>query len=112
MTPITFGNVAVEMALAIPELQDQIEAEKKSWGSEVPGLHVTCGDILMPALEAALRHGGDNSPLLKRLFAFVERLAESEDSRVVNVVEVTICEALLRNHQARLQMGPKTFAAR
>jgi hypothetical protein len=98
------------MISALPALHDAVAKERDLWRPNTPGLHVTCGDILLPALRSALSTG---TPPTERsqLFRFIERMAESSDASVVNVVEVTICEGLLDMPIARSHMGPKTLAA-
>src|SRR5437867_337012 len=96
---------------AIPELKSQYDAELEWWKDETPGPHIIFGDVLLPFV-TKLIEVGESERLVRRIFAFIERMANSEDSRVRDLVGVSICEPLIDHRQilerARSFMGPKT----
>ena len=108
---ITADNLVEELANDLPEYRKRIEDDLRSWTQpDPPGLHIICPDILNPAIETALA-SPEKASALERLFAFVERMAQSQDPDVVNVVEVSICEGFLDRPRVRDHMGPATLAA-
>ena len=111
MGDITYENLPAQLVEAVPELGPQYETELKWWGAEDPGAHNIFGDVLNPYLRSLLQ-SGNQEELLRRIFAFLERMANHEDIRVQEVVAVTVCEDLGSNiellRQARRYMGPTT----
>jgi len=111
MTTLTYEKLDTELLMVLPELRERYKEESRWWKGEHPGQHIIFGDLLNPFLIVLLERGGDHA-LLKRAFAFLEKMAKSQDIRVVNVVAVTVCERLGDNPtwlaKARNYMGPCT----
>lgn len=112
MTEITYQNLGDKLVEAVPELRSQYEQELKWWGEEEPGAHNIYGDVLNPYLLSLLKSGTQENTL-KRIFAFLEKLANHEDVHVQEVVAATVCERLVGDKElwakARKYMGPKTL---
>src|SRR5678815_2885112 len=92
---ITYENVSDVLVEHVPELKEQYQEELKWWGDQRPGPHVVYGDILNPYLDRLLQSGDEAK--LRQVFEFVEMLAGNPDSRVQELVAVTICEHLGSN---------------
>ena len=112
MAEITLDNLGEQLVTAIPELRSQYESELEWWGDEQPGAHIIFGDILNPYLISLLELG-DRENTIKRIFAFLEQLANYEDSQIQEVVTVTVCERLGDRKdllaKARQYMGNNTL---
>jgi hypothetical protein len=112
MTEIKFDNLSEHLVTAIPELRSQYESELEWWGDEQPGAHIIFGDILNPYLISLLELG-DQEDTIKRIFAFLEQLANHEDTQIQEVVTVTVCERLGDHRdllaKARQYMGNTTI---
>ncbi|MBD2185315.1 hypothetical protein H6S82_09850 [Planktothrix sp. FACHB-1355] len=112
MTEIKFDNLGEHLVTAIPELRSQYESELEWWGDEQSGAHIIFGDILNPYLISLLELG-DREDTIKRIFAFLEQLANHEDTQIQEVVAVTVCERLGDNKnllaKARQYMGNTTL---
>lgn len=111
MTELTIVNIADEMLAALPELRNRYEELLEWWRDDEPGMHIVFGDVFNPFVIELLESCSDGE-ILQRAFAFVERMANSLDERVVNIVYVTICEELGGKHQRLLKfwkyMGLRT----
>jgi hypothetical protein len=105
-----YERASEQLVLHIPELRDAYRRELEWWGSEAPGAHVVYDEVLIPYISALLTSGEDQT--LKRVFEFIERLATAADTRLRDLVAVTICEPLLADRagldQARRYMGKET----
>lgn len=88
-----YCNLSKELIICIPELRDMYEQELELWDGEDPGAHNIFGDILNPFLIEAL-HKNENEELLKKVFAFLERMATSNDSLVQEVLGCTVLERI------------------
>jgi len=108
---ITYENAAEKLVEHVPELAEAYRSELKWWGNQAPGAHVVYGDILSPHIDRLLRAGDEMN--LRRVFAFLEDLAQSEDKRVQELVAVTVCEHLGTEADllstSRHYMGPATL---
>ncbi len=113
MIGITFENMAEKLIEVVPELRCQYESELEWWGDEQPGTHIIFGDVLNPYL-ICLLESGNQEAIMVRIFAFLEELASHEDTRVQEVVAVTVCERLGDDskviEKARRYMGKKTLS--
>lgn len=107
---ITYDNVSDVLVEYIPDLEEAYQGELRWWGDQRPGPHVVYGDILNPHIDRLLR--SDDEAKLRQVFEFVEMLAGNPDSRVQELVAVTICEHLGSDAErlgaARPFMGPLT----
>lgn len=100
---------------AVPELKAQHDGLLREWGTEAPGPHVVFGDVLNPYLLELLATEASaaiHASALRRVFAFLERLARDGDDPVRAVVAATVCERLGDNPVTlalgRRFMGPAT----
>lgn len=111
MNELTYKNAHLKMLEAIPELKEKYDEEIRWWGNEKPGQHIIFGDVFTDFMIALLK-SSENEVLLKRMFAFLEKMATSSNEDVVNVATVTVCEDLAGDPtwltKARQYMGPET----
>ena len=107
---VRYEDVSVALTTHLQELREAYETEQQWWSGETPGPHVIYGNVLNPYIERLIEAGDEAA--LRRVFAFVELLSNSDDVRVQEVVAVTICERLgsdeNRLMQAKRLMGPAT----
>lgn len=89
---INYANVSEALVVNLPELLGQYEDLLKDWAGEVPGPHIVYGDILNRHIDSLLRKNDDAA--LRRVFAFIEVIANSSDTRVRDVVGATVCDYL------------------
>ena len=111
MSELKFENIGEKLVEVVPELRQSYELELEWWGNEQPGPHIIFGDLLNPHLISLLE--SHNQPILKKIFTFLEQLANHEDIKVQEVVAVTVCERLGDNPEwlskARQYMGKTTL---
>jgi len=103
---LEYERLPVESVSLIPELRVPFEAERRWWSGEPPPPHVFFGDVFSTFLVGELQRG--NRPeLLKRLFGFVEDMANHPDARVQELVQQSVLANLCNEHLA--SMGLKRF---
>lgn len=111
MKKLTYQNVDKEMVESFPELQDAYSKELKFWEGETPGQYNIFGFVFMPFVIGLMNF--KQPKLLERIFSFVERMATSEDKKVVELVSAEILERLTDKQEwwtrAKKYMGPKTL---
>lgn len=113
MRHVTYDRLSNELIKVAPELRAQYEEELRWWGDETPGPHIIYGDVLNPYLISLLEADDEsNEEVLRRIYGFLEALANHDDERVQEVVAVTVCERLGASKEllerAHRYMGPKT----
>lgn len=86
-------NLIQQLLHTFPELTSSYNEYMEWWDGEDPGLHNLMGDVLGPYMRESLELDTDPK-LIKRIFAFLERMATSPDEAVVNVLMVTLLERL------------------
>lgn len=75
---------------AFPELKEKFE-EETSWQDGIDtGSFIVFEDVFMPFLEANVEM--NNIDMIERIYSFIEKLCEIEDSYVENVLYVAILE--------------------
>jgi hypothetical protein len=112
----TSADVAYEQANsmlveALPELGAAVQQALHDARPEEPGPHTLYDEALNPYIARLLDKTQETEEALTRVFAFVERLSESTDKNVREVVTDTILAALEREPRlarARPYMGPAT----
>lgn len=108
---IAYEEMTDELLRRFPNLRRAYEEEFGWWGEDVPGQHVTYGDLLNPYL-ISLLEADDKPEELRRIFDFLEELANHPNARVQNVVSVTVVEQLTDKEEwltaAWPYMGKKT----
>lgn len=106
-------NILNEFLKNIPELQSKYDQCLVWWENEFPGLHNIFGDVLNPYLIEQLNLPCLDEALLKRIFIFLESMANNPDEDVRNVLYVTILECLGDDSEvlrkAYKYMGRKTI---
>src|SRR5215813_10256224 len=111
VSQIHYDNVVGALLEAVPELRAGYEAECHQWGDEPLGPHVIFGDVLNPYLLDFLGAARPDAKL-RRVFQFLERLANHEDIHISEMVAVTGCERLGDDpkilHRAHKYMGART----
>lgn len=111
LTKIQYANVAEALIEALPDLRERYVEERRWWDDEKPGPHIIFGDVLNPYLIDLLDAGG-NDEKLRKVFQFLECLAQHGDVRIQELVAVTVCERLgkrpERLKKARKFMGTRT----
>ncbi len=93
---LTYENVIDEFLRSLPEFKGKAEEERKWWDGEPgeePLRYIFFGNVLHGFLVQALRTM-DNPDLLKRLFAFFERMALSPDEKVPELLTTGTLEYL------------------
>jgi hypothetical protein len=115
MEELTFDNVDRELLSAVQEIRRPYDEEFAPYGGERPGQYLVFGLVLNPFLFPLLggpEGGGED--ILERTFAFFEKMAESSDVQVVNLLQVEELEPLVtkRNLLSRAwkYMGKNTKA--
>ena len=98
-------NLSKELIVCIPELSYIYEKELELWDGEDPGAHNIFGDVLNPFLIEAL-HKNVKEELLEKVFAFLERMAKSDDVLVQEVLGCTVLERI-GDDKAILQKAKK-----
>lgn len=94
-----------------PELRSKYIALMEDWGIEgKPGQHVIYGEILNPYIDKLLEER-DSDKKLEDIFCFLERLSNSEEERIQEVVVVTVLEHFDKEslEKVRAFMGPTTL---
>lgn len=108
---IRYEDLSALMVKAIPEVAQAYEKELHWWKDEKPGQHIIFADILVPHIVSLLEKG-DRDEELKRVFEFLELLANHPDEHVQEVVHNSICEPICSNEVAlqksKKYMGPAT----
>lgn len=80
----------------VPSLSSAYCREQARWQPEEPGPHVLYDEILNPHIISLLGSQDPSARLdLRGVFAFVERLAGSNDGRLRDLVAVTILPPLM-----------------
>ncbi|MFW6377260.1 MAG: DUF7674 family protein [bacterium] len=87
-----YNNLSNCLLIEIPEIKEMYEEELKLW-DEYPGNHNIFGDVVNPYLIDLLNENNDKK-LLKRIFSFLEKMANSKDVKVQEVLTVTVLERL------------------
>lgn len=111
MIELTYQNLGDKLIEAVPELRPQYEQELQGWGEEEPGAHNIYGDVLNPFLLSLLKSDAQEDTL-RRIFDFLEELANHNDPNVQDVVGATVIERLHGAGElkhARRYMGPRTL---
>lgn len=95
-----------------PSLSNHIKEEYLFYGSLEPGPHTLYSSVLNPFVKELLTSSKRRDAEIRKVFAFYEELALSEDSDVQDLLQVTLLEALWENrhlyNSACEHMLPKT----
>ncbi len=106
---IHYEALSSVMVQTIPAVKAAYEKELAWWKEGKPGQHIIFNDILFPYVASLLKEGGQDQEL-RRIFEFLERLANHPDEHVPEVVHNSICEPLCCDEaalqKARKFMGP------
>lgn len=100
------ANIIQEMLAALPELQELFREYEQH--DDISLLHNVFAFVFNPFLKSAIDSKDDT--LLKRIFCFLERMAETDDRDIRNILSVTILESLSPAGLVTAQkyMGPRT----
>lgn len=108
--PLAFDDLTSELLRRFPELVPAYEKERQWAGDTLEAAHVAYGDLLNPYL-IVLLEAGDRPDLLRRIFNFLEELANHPATIVQEVVALTVVERLTDREDwltaAWPFMGPK-----
>lgn len=109
-----FTDVYGALLQAVPELELLIAAKLGQFydlSHESPAEYPVFEDVVQPFLRDTLI-AEEHSNQMRRLFAFFERMADSDDPGVVGLLRIGILESLAYDSGlyglARQYMGPKT----
>lgn len=108
---ITFRNMVHKLPEAIPELKAAYQAQIEWWGEEEPAAHPAYSRIVTDTIKKMFRtDAAEDAALLRKIFDFLELLANHPEEHVQEVVHNSVCEALCSD-EAVLQktqryMGP------
>lgn len=109
--PDRLHEVSERIVDALPELTKSFEDYCEEWKGEMPGAYNVACDVLMPALMGWIE--SRDAILLKRVFAFVEDLANDPDEIVRDFAQVGIVNVIAQRDDwvevARPYMGGKTL---
>jgi len=100
MTDIAYQDVTTTTLEEIPELAADYEKELQSWKPDEVPPHIVYGTLFANFIERTEQawqatNEDDFEHLLKRCFAFVERVASSSDFQSRCVVEASLLESLI-----------------
>lgn len=105
---ITYRTLNEGLFKAVPELSVYNDAAMKGYAEDGP--HVMYGMLMSKALPVLFSKNQDD--VLKRLFAFLETLANHPDSDVQGVIGLTVCQEIVANEvvlqKAQRLMGTRT----
>ena len=111
---LQFVDVYCALLEAVPELSLLIAAELGKYydlTNEAPAEYPVFEDVVMPFLRDSL-NAKTHGEAVRRLFAFLERMANSNDPTVVDLLRIGILESLAYDSglysTAQGYMGPKT----
>lgn len=89
---LDYGRLNEALVAALPELREAYDAEVAQWRGEPVPTHCMFGFVLDPYLSRVLAEEDEAS--VSRVFEFLERMALSPDSDVVDVLSDTVLEHL------------------
>ncbi len=105
-------NLTEHLIKDFPELKEEYHKIITWYGKDFPGNHNIFCDVFNPFI-IDLLDSDRKENLLKRAMSFLNKMAESEDDEVVNVLEVTILERIGDSPKwlkiAREYMSPKVL---
>ena len=111
---VVYRNIEKRLLAQLPELTDSMGRIFGSYydlKTEMPEAYPVFEDVLQEFLFDLLDLGGDD-PLLPRIFAFLEEMANSKDKEVINLLWIAILQPLVsqrdRIRRAWKYMGGKT----
>jgi hypothetical protein len=115
MKKMTYDTVVTALLNAVPECRKTRETELKWWGEAHPSPdpYTVLGFALRPLVTQLLSESPDEETL-RRIFAFYEEMANSQDIEVVNLLQVSELEFLIGKpdllSRAWRYMGERTKA--
>jgi len=90
---MNYKNINTYLYDKFPEFREKISQIEEFWyPDEIPS-HVLYGDVLNKFLFDLLKEN-KNTELIKRVFSFYEDLANCPDTRVQNLLQITLLEYL------------------
>lgn len=111
---LIYKHIRDDLLAKIPELRESIEENFRSYydlNTEMPGAYPIFEDVIEPMVLKLTETPG-NDQLLKRVFAFVEEMACSQDKEVVNLLWIALLKPFVydREHIKSLwkYMGERT----
>ena len=108
-----YDNLVRTLLEEMPELQPAYNEEMQWLDEELP--HVIFSMVLNSYLFELLRSTSTTAdPVLSRIFAFLEKMANSQVEEIEEVLVVTVLESLVMERdivpRAKMLMGPKTLS--
>jgi hypothetical protein len=100
MVHLTKENLVSELLFTLPELRGR--TLNLLWPKRL--LHLLFGVEVVPLVISRLEDHADED-FLRRAFQFFERMAESADADVHNIVGVSVCEPLFLQRMDRLELA-------
>lgn len=114
MNDLQYRKLDKALLEAFPELKEAyIKKIGRGWSDPKfrPGQYIVFGFVFNPYLIEIIESADKKK--LSRIFTFIEKLASSEDKKVVDLVKVEILERLTDKQEwwttAKKYMGPKTL---
>jgi len=86
-----YEDLTAELLEVLPEINPAYMEMAREWHGDIPGPHFVFHEVLMPHILTLVQSGTDAAQL-KRIFDFIEALANHPDSRIQSIVGVTVCE--------------------
>lgn len=92
-----YNTLVEELFSCIPELKNVYEATaEQNLIDNKTGNHVVFGVIITPYIVELLKNQTEKNKItLKKFFSFFERMANSNDSKICEVLEFTVIENLI-----------------
>jgi len=111
---LTYKDIEKVALTRFPETGKLVEQTFGSYydlTSEVPAAYPIFEDVIQELIFELLDARKDDY-LLRRIFVFLEEMADSNDKEVVNLLWITVLEPLVSNHERIRRawefMGPRT----
>jgi hypothetical protein len=109
---LTYDRLIQALMDAVPETQAAYEKEKQDWIGDEYWPHIVFSFVLNPYIASLLESGGEDLTL-RRIFQFLDEMAQSDDEHVQEVLAQSVLEHFSGNvpellSKARGYMGDAT----
>jgi hypothetical protein len=92
---IEYNDLNAILVERFPELKPWYQEAANLWEGQMPGPHVIYGDVFVPYLIRTSEVRADEQ--IRKVADFIEVLVREGDELTRELVEVTICEAIVDN---------------
>ena len=110
---ITYANMTAALIRELPELKPIYDREMERWGGQEEGPHIVYNDVMYEAIKQQLKsESRADEAFLRKIFAFLEVIANHPDEEVNTVAHSAVCEPICCDEvvlqKAQLFMGKRT----